>query len=139
MRAAQVSAEDAKSVRQRRAVSELVMAGDVDGALAATEAAAPGALAHRPALLFRMHVQAFIEHVSPTSPHALTCSPASNACTGAAAALPAALLASDQPVLKAAKAASWVQGGQRWHGATVLQPLFKSPRLKQVLQHACTG
>ena len=71
-------------MRQRQAVSELVMAGDVEGALAATEAAAPGALAHKPALLFRMHVQAFIEHVSPVSypppppPPACTCRPASN-------------------------------------------------------------
>lgn len=136
MRTAQVSAEDAKSVRQRRAVSELVMAGDVDGALAATEAAAPGALAHRPALLFRMHVQAFIEHVSPISPQPRTCSPASKA-RESSSLPPGRLLASHQPTLKAAEAAllRYPEGGQLWQFGCVLQPLCKPAHLKQMLQH----
>lgn len=60
----QVSAEDAAVVQQRRLVSSTVTSGDIPAALQAAEAAAPGVLSANPVLLFRMHVQAFVEFVS---------------------------------------------------------------------------
>lgn len=58
-----VSAEDTAAVQQRRHVSSTVSSGDIPAALEAAEAAAPGVLSANPALLFRIHVQAFLEHV----------------------------------------------------------------------------
>jgi len=59
----QVSPEDVESVRQRQRICDLVMKGDVEGALSAADAVAPGALAGLHTLAFRLHLQAFIEHV----------------------------------------------------------------------------
>ena len=40
-----------------------VLAGDIDGAMAQTEALAPGTLEAHPSLLFRLHCQTFLELV----------------------------------------------------------------------------
>ncbi len=40
-----------------------VLAGDIDGAMAQTEALAPGTLTAHPSLLFRLHCQTFLELV----------------------------------------------------------------------------
>ncbi len=45
-----------------------VLAGDIDGAMAQTEALAPGTLEAHPSLLFRLHCQTFLELVR--TPHA---------------------------------------------------------------------
>lgn len=75
----QVSPEDVESVRQRQRICDLVMKGDVEGALSAADAVAPGALAGLHTLAFRLHLQAFIEHVSlplrPPAPPQPTPSP----------------------------------------------------------------
>ena len=42
-----------------------VLAGDIDGAMAQTEALAPGTLEAHPSLLFRLHCQTFLELVRP--------------------------------------------------------------------------
>ena len=45
-----------------------VLAGDIDGAMAQTEALAPGTLEGHPSLLFRLHCQTFLELVRTQSP-----------------------------------------------------------------------
>ena len=49
----------------RLQILDKVLAGDIDGAMAQTEALAPGTLEASPGLLFRMHLQKFLELVRP--------------------------------------------------------------------------
>ena len=46
-------------------IMDKVLAGDIDGAMAQTEALAPGTLEAHPSLLFRLHCQTFLELVRP--------------------------------------------------------------------------
>ena len=47
-------------------IMDKVLAGDIDGAMELTEALAPGTLEANPGLLFKMHLQTFLELVSQT-------------------------------------------------------------------------
>lgn len=58
-----VSEEDAAGARQRRNISTAITSGQVTEALEAAEAVAPGMWTANQPLLFRMHVQAYLEHV----------------------------------------------------------------------------
>lgn len=59
----QVSAFDVESVKRRRQIADMVTGGNIDGAISATEQLAPGTLNKSPSILFRLHVQVFLEMV----------------------------------------------------------------------------
>lgn len=59
----EVSAFDVESVKRRRQIADMVTSGNIDGAISATEQLAPGTLNKSPSILFRLHVQVFLEMV----------------------------------------------------------------------------
>ena len=59
-----MSAFDVEAMRRRRHVSDCVISGDIDGAITATEELAPGTLQAAPGILFRLHIQIFVEMVT---------------------------------------------------------------------------
>ena len=56
---------DSPSRSARTQILDKVLAGDIDGAMAQTESLAPGTLESTPGLLFKMHLQKFLELVRP--------------------------------------------------------------------------